>query len=295
MLTGLCLAVVVLCACSPQQPISPASFEVLSLKVSPQQVLTGAEATVTAEVANRGGLPGVFDDPLMMNGKQAAMREVTVQPGSSKAITYQVSANKSGKYALQLGGITANLVVTAMVPKDMELKYDSGNSDDALWAGVNGGFLQCFDPPVKPFGIKQIRICGGVYGVSWEGKVFELYILDSDMRSVIYDQQYSMAKFPVRGAYPYQPPVWVDFDVPVTNFNNKFYVYLWTNTFKHRGIEVGVDGSVTNDEHSFLAQGKPPGVVKVEPSTQYPPGIWYSNFLKMNWMIRAVGTALAPE
>lgn len=285
----------VIYGCSAPQPVAPPSFEVQSLKVSPQQVKSGEQATVTAEVANTGGLPGNFSEPLKVNGKTAFTRDITIQPGSSKTITYTITQEKSGKYAIQLDGLSATLLVTGMVQKDVELKYDNDKCEDALWAGTNGGFLVCFDPPYKPFRLKQLRICGGVYGVSWEGKTFDLYILDSDMKSVIFEQNWAMAKLPVRGAFPYQPPVWVDFNVPETNFDNKFYVYLYAGTFKHRGVHIGVDNSVVNNEHSFLAQGKPPFVTIAEPTTQYPASIWYADIQKINWMIRAVGTALVPE
>jgi hypothetical protein len=292
---SLCIILPVLCACSAPQPVMPASFTVQTLKVTPQEVLSGAEVSITAEVANTGGMPGNFDEPLLMDGKQAATKLITIQPGSSKTLTYTVKQGKTGKHTVELGGVNASFTVRGMVEKDIELKYDNDKSEDALWAGVGGGFLICFDPPTKPFGLKRVRICGGVYGVSWEGKTFDLYVLDSDMKSMTYSQTYAMAKFPVRGAFPYQPPVWVDFDVPVTNFNNKFYVYLSTNTFKHRGVHVGVDNSVENDEHSFLAQGKPPFITIVGPTTQYPATIWYADITKINWMIRAVGTSLVPE
>jgi len=80
----------------------------------------------------------------------------------------------------------------------------------------------------------------------------------------------------------------------VTTFNNKFYVYLYTSMTKHHGIQVGVDDSTVN-EHSSLAQGKPPFIVIVEPTTQYLPSIWYSDLFKLNWMIRVAGKALVPE
>jgi hypothetical protein len=291
---SLSIVFLLLYGCSAPQPMLPASFSVQTLKVSPQTVLTGTEVTVTAEVTNTGGMPGNFDEPLMVNGKQAATRVVTIQPGYSKTLTYTITQNKVGKYTVQLGDVSANLVVTGMVQRDVELKYDNDKSEDALWAGNNGGFIVRFDPPDKPFAIKKVRICGGLYGTAWEGKNFELYILDGDMKSVVYDQQYAVAKFPVKGAFPYQPPQWVDFDVPVVSFSNKFYIYLYTGMSKHHGVQVGVDDSVEN-EHSSLAQGKPPFIAIVEPTTQYPPTIWYSNITKLNWMIRVVGTALVPE
>jgi hypothetical protein len=281
-------------ACSAPQPMLPASFSVKSLTVSPQKVVAGTEVTVTAEVANTGGLPGNFDEPLMVNGKQAATKVTTIQPGSSKMLIYTITQNKTGKYTVQLEDVSANLVVTGMVERDIELKYDNDKSEDALWAGNNGGFLVRFDPPSKPFAVRRVRICGGLYGTAWEGKNFELFILDGDMKSVVSDQQYAIAKFPVKGAFPYQPPAWVDFDVPQVSFSNKFYVYLYTSMSKHHGIQVGVDDSAEN-EHSSLAQGKPPYIAIVEPTTQYPAAIWYSDITKLNWMIRVVGTALVPE
>jgi hypothetical protein len=291
---SLSLALMVLHACSSPQPVSPANFEVQSLKVSPQQVATGVDVTVTAEVANTGGLPGNFSEPVLVNDKVAASKEVTIQPGSSKVLTYTVSQNSSGKYTVKLDGLSAALLVTGTVERDVELKYDNGQCKGALWAGNNGGFLVCFDPPDKPFALKKVSICGGIYGTAWEGKSFELSILDSDMKSVVCHDSYVIAKFPVRGAFPYQPPLWVDFNLPMTTFENKFYVYLYTGMGKHHGVHIGVDNSAVN-ENSYLAQGKPPYIAIVEPTTQYPATIWYSDITKLNWMIRASGTAMVPE
>ncbi len=50
----------VLCACAQPLQEQPAAFEMVSLGVAPSQVLDGQEATVTAQVANTGGLAGNF-------------------------------------------------------------------------------------------------------------------------------------------------------------------------------------------------------------------------------------------
>jgi len=280
-------------ACASQAPITPASFEVISLQVAPSEVLEGQEITITASVTNTGGMPGNFDEPLMVNGIKASSTVITMQPGATRTLTYVTSKNKSGTYTVSLHNANAKFSVKAMVQRETELKYDNDSSKTALWAGYNGGFLIDFTPSETPFRINKVSICGGIYGVGWEGKTFELYILDSDMKSVLYNESYAIARFPVQSAFPYQPPTWVDFDIPQMNLDGKFYVYLYTSTGEHKGIQVGVDDSVFND-HSQLVQGKPPYLTAITPGNLYPPTIWYADSTKDNWMIRVVGTSLVP-
>ncbi|HTZ17744.1 MAG TPA: CARDB domain-containing protein [Dissulfurispiraceae bacterium] len=283
-----------LLACASQAPLAPASFQVTSLQVSPSEVMAGDTVTVTATVTNQGNLPGNFDEPLMVNGTAADKKVVTLQPGASKTLTYTISKYKSGPYSVVLSNATGKFSVKETVQQQTELKYDNDQSKTALWAGNNGGFLIDFTPPTPPFRINTVRICGGVYGTGWEGKTFDLYILDSDMKSVLYDQTYAIAKFPVRGAFPYMAPQWVDFDVPEMNLASKFYIYLYTSTGEHKGIHMGVDDSVFND-HSQLAQGKPPIINPISTENFYPHNIWYADSTKDNWMIRAAGTVLAAH
>ena len=252
---------------------------------------------MTAEVANEGGMPGNFNEPLIVNSRKDTPQVTTIQPGYSRSLTYKVVENVSGKYTVKLGSRSTEFTVSGMVKREVELKYDNDKCRDALWAGNNGGFLIRFNPAQKPFSLNKVSIRGGIYGVGWEGKSFRVIVLDSDMKSVISDESYVCAKFPVKSAYPYAPPDWVDFNVPAATFEDKFYVYLYTGYTgmgKHRGVQIGVDDSVFN-ENSYLAQGNPPNVSIVEPTSQYPAGIWYADITKLNWMVRAYGTALVPE
>lgn len=283
-----------LVACTSQTPIAPAAFEVLSLRVTPSEAAEGQELTVTAQVTNTGGMPGNFDEPLLINGIQASSKVIPLQPGAAKTATYTISMNKPGTFNASLFNTSAKFSIKAMVQRDAELKYDTGESRTALWAGYNGGFLISFIPQNPPFRLNKVRICGGVYGVGWEGKTFELWVLDSDMKSVLFDQVYAIAKFPVRGAFPYQPPAWVDFDITPISLDGKFYVYLYTSTGEHKGIHVGVDDKPFN-EHSDLAQGKPPYITVISPGNLYTPSIWYADSTKDNWMIRVAGTSLVPD
>jgi hypothetical protein len=287
------IAAVSLLACAAQTPLTPASFEVISLKVSPSEVLEGQEVTVTASVVNNGNMPGNFDEPLTVNGEQAPAKAVTIQPGATRTVTYTISRSKSGTYSVSLYNANVKFNVDAMTEQETELKYDNDRPRTVLWANNNGGFLIDFTPPNPPFRINKVRICGGIYGQGWDGKTFDLDILDSDMKSVLYNQTYNIAKFPVHGTFPYQPPTWVDFNIPPITMDGKFYVYLYTSMVEHKGVHVGVDDSVFND-HSQLAQGKPPAIVPIAPGNIYPPNIWYADSTKDNWMIRTVGTSLMP-
>lgn len=282
----------VLYACAQQPQEQPAAFEVVSLGVVPSQVLAGQEATVTAQVNNTGGQASNYNAALTMNGEQVASRAITIMPGKIGKLSFTVSRDKAGVYKIQLGGASATLTIKAVEERDVELKYDNGTSQDALWAGNNNGFLISFTPPAKPFILKKVSICAGIYGVAWEGKTFELSVLDP-FYTPLYRQVYAIAKFPVKGAFPYHPPSWVDFDITPLNLENDFLVYLFTGTGMHKGIHVGVDDSVTN-EHSDLASGHPPNLSIVSIDTFYNSTFWYSDRSKVNWMIRATGSARMP-
>lgn len=284
--------VAVLCSCAQPLQELPATFEIVSLGVAPSRVMAGEEAVVTAQVANTGGLAGNFKAELTMNGEPAASRVIMILPGKIGRLSFTVSPDKPGTYKIQLGSAGATLTVGAVEEREVELKYDSGVSRDALWAGYNNGFLISFTPPAKPFILKKVSVCAGIYGVAWEGKTFDLYILDT-FNTPLFSQTYAIAKIPVKGAFPYRPPSWVDFDIPPFNIENDFMVYFFTGTGMHKGIQVGVDDSVTN-EHSDLASGRPPNMAPVAIDTFYNSTFWYSDRSKVNWMIRASGSARMP-
>ena len=286
------LPVLICLACSQQPQAQPASFQVVSLGVTPAQVQVDEEATVVAQVTNTGRLAGNYTAELSMNGENVDSKTVTIQPEKIARITFTISRDKPGTYEIRLESASTTLTVTAMEERDVELKYDSGISQTSLWAGNNNGFLISFSPPAKPFILKKVSICGAIYGVSWEGKTFELSILDQ-FYTPYYKQLYAIARFPVRGAFPYQEPPWVDFDIPPTRLENDFLVYLFTGTGMHKGIQVGVDDSVTN-VHSDLASGRPPNMAVVEIDNFYTSTAWYKDRSKVNWMIRATGSARMP-
>jgi len=286
------LPVLICLACSQQPQAQPASFQIVSLGVTPEQVQVDEEATVIAQVTNTGSLAGNYTAELSMNGENVDSKTVTIQPEKIARITFIISRDKPGTYEIRLESASTTLSVTAMEERDVELKYDSGISQTSLWAGNNNGFLISFSPPAKPFILKKVSICGAIYGVSWEGKTFELSVLDQ-FYTPYYKQLYAIARFPVRGAFPYQEPPWVDFDIPPTRLENDFLVYLFTGTGMHKGIQVGVDDSVTN-VHSDLASGRPPNMAVVEIDNFYTSTAWYKDRSKVNWMIRATGSARMP-
>jgi hypothetical protein len=290
-----CLATVIaatLLACAQQPQVAPASFQVVSLGVTPAGVLSGEDATVVAQVANTGGLAGNYTALLTINGGQVAEKTLTILPEKIARLTFTISRDDPGAYKIRLGSAAATLTVKGVEEREVELKYDSGVAEETLWAGYNNGFLISFTPPAKPFLLNKVSVCCGIYGVAWEGKTFDLYVLDS-FNTPLFSETYAIAKIPVKGAFPYRPPSWVDFDIPPLNIENDFQVYFFTGTGMHKGIQVGVDNSVTN-EHSDLAGGRPPNLAPVAIDTFYNSTFWYSDRAKVNWMIRVSGNARMP-
>jgi hypothetical protein len=171
------------------------------------------------------------------------------------------------------------------ITKEFELKYDDGSARDSIsfW---KGGHIVEFYPPSTPFTINSIRIAGVLSpkATDIEGRTFDLQILDNDLK-VIYSETYPYNKFP-------NDTVWVDFEVPDTKVNDKFYVHIYTESPRY-GLHIGADDSVVN-KHSDVTIRNQSGEVSILAAWPYG-GFWGEDKEKINWMIRVVGTAIVEQ
>lgn len=93
--------------------LAPAAFSVTGVTVSPSEVETGVEATVTASVENTGDLSGTYTAELKVNGATEDTEDVTVGAGESKTVTFKVTKDEAGTYTIDVGGMTATFTVTS--------------------------------------------------------------------------------------------------------------------------------------------------------------------------------------
>lgn len=314
-----CIAVVMLASCSPAAvkeeaaippveeeevapstkptpPIpEPAKFEVISLDIKPPEATAGQTVSITAVVENTGDSEGTYNVILTVESVTIEAKEVTITPGSSKEVTFSLVKDIPGTYEIVIGGLSSTLTVKEkivvkkkLVAKEIELKYDDGEVDDGVFLSAGGGgYLIGFSPPDIPFTLKKIRIFGKLTGSGWEGKSFEV-----ELRTKIGGKFYSTT-CPVT-MFPVEVPAWVEIEIPDIDIpTQKFAVHVYTGTGLNKGIALGVDNSVTNENSERTIRTEEGETQKLfywpYKSKRHP---WVEDKSNVNWMIRVVGTIM---
>jgi len=147
--------------------------------------------------------------------------------------------------------------------------------------------------------LRKIRVFGLNLDSGSKEKAFDVQIWDKNQK-VLYRQAYPIDKFPLGSIQPW--PVmklalkWVELEVPSIQVSGKFYVYIWTGAPVFQGIHIGADNSVKN-LHSTAVVPSDGSYKEAEP---WPlicpdPTHWWHDKSKVNWMIRVIGTTMAPE
>jgi len=69
-------------------------------------IRVGRSVTVTANVANDGGQAGSYLANLWINGQTQDTAEISLGPGQSHRIVFNVLDNEPGHYLVEVGGLT---------------------------------------------------------------------------------------------------------------------------------------------------------------------------------------------
>jgi hypothetical protein len=277
LLGSICLILVsttlLLPACAEKEE---AAFEVISLNVEPTEVTAGETVSITAEVSNTGGSEGTYAAVLTVDGATVETKQVTLAAGASQTVTFSLAKDNPGTYEIGVDGLTSSLTVEPkLVAKEVELKYDDDTSDGVASAG-GYGFRVHFSPPVTPFTITEIKIFASLYGSGYEEQQTEVDILNQDLTPLFYIQK-PAAEFSFMAT-------WVPFEVPSVVVNNDFYVVFLTNSRAYGGVYIYYDSSTTNQHSEYILS-----------SGEITPWVWGFPKDTTNWMIRVVGTYMAPE
>jgi hypothetical protein len=269
------------CGAPPKTPA--ATFEVVSLDVTPSEAIIGQEVTISAKIANIGKVQGTYTAVLIVNKVEAARKDVTIPLEATQLVTFQLKKDTGGNYAIELGGLSKNLTVRKLASKEVELKYDDGIARDSI--SSCGGYLVDFTPPALPFTLKKVSIFGAIRGEQ-KAENFEVEVWDKDAKVL------TSIKLPVT-KFATEKPSWIEVELPNLEIKGKFFVHVYTGTCRMEGIHVGADDSVKN-EHSTCTIRR--GGVTTESSWAwlYPSDRWFADKSKVNWMIRVVGTVMVP-
>lgn len=95
----------------PTGCVKRAEFEVGSLDISPDVVVSGEPTTVIADVENIAEVEGTYSANLTIDGAVVETQEVTVAAGAKETVTFQVVKEASGTYQVGIAELTGTLTV----------------------------------------------------------------------------------------------------------------------------------------------------------------------------------------
>lgn len=94
-------------------------FQVENLSLSSSKVAQGEPITAEVEIANVGDAKGTHEVKLELEGEIFATREVTLGPGESRTVSFDIVKQKRGTYSLDIGDLSKTLKV--LEPAEFEV------------------------------------------------------------------------------------------------------------------------------------------------------------------------------
>jgi len=92
-------------------PPAFAAFAISTLLIIPTEVDIGETVNVIILLANTGGQSGSYEVTLKINGVIEATKSVTVDPGTSKPISFTTIKNTAGTYSVEVEALTGSFTV----------------------------------------------------------------------------------------------------------------------------------------------------------------------------------------
>jgi len=100
-------------------PIPPAEISLGDLAINPPVVNPGGKVTISVIVTNIGGMVGSYE--VILGGDFVAAKTVTLEPGESKAVTFEVTPTELGVYSVSVDGLTGSFSVVEVPVVDIRI------------------------------------------------------------------------------------------------------------------------------------------------------------------------------
>jgi hypothetical protein len=94
----------------------PASFDIRSLSISPQEAEIGEEVTISVDIFNTGDAPGTYEVALNIGDAAVDSEEVTLDGGTSQMVTFIVSRDIAATYSVGISSLSGSFVVSPAPP-----------------------------------------------------------------------------------------------------------------------------------------------------------------------------------
>jgi hypothetical protein len=92
-------------------PLVPANFSVSNLVIAPERAKQGEKITISAMVTNNGEVAGNYSLVLKLKGAVETTEEISLGPGESQSVTFNITKNTPGFYNVELEGLTGRFVI----------------------------------------------------------------------------------------------------------------------------------------------------------------------------------------
>jgi len=97
------------------------SYEVVSLNMTPTTIATGEKTTIKVEVRNINSEADTYNIPLMVNGVADSRKSVTLAPGQTELLIFELTRSFAGIYKISVGDKESTLTVQKPSPPDFRL------------------------------------------------------------------------------------------------------------------------------------------------------------------------------
>ena len=91
--------------------VKAAAFTSSRLSISPSEVYIGETVTISVVIANTGDGAGSYGVSLKINGKVEATKEITLNAGASKEVTFTAAKDVAGSYSVEVDGLSGSFAV----------------------------------------------------------------------------------------------------------------------------------------------------------------------------------------
>jgi len=93
-----------------------AAFKVSGLIISPKEVQVGFPVTISCTVENIGTESGSKTIECKIGGEVVATREVTLAPGASEVVSFEVTPSEAKSYSVSANGLYGSFKATEVIP-----------------------------------------------------------------------------------------------------------------------------------------------------------------------------------
>jgi hypothetical protein len=232
---------------------NPAEFEVGPITLEPPVVMVGDTVALEATVNNSGDLAGTYAAVLLVDGQEAARKDITVEPGSSQNISFQLSQTTAGSHQLAIGN--SSIVLTAYIWNPQTIKYDESDGVGmGIYVSGDNGHIIHFTPPNKAFKIQKIKIFGMAKNATIFSKnIVTVRIWNKEANNLLWNQDFPWPLF--LGAD------WHEIKVPDIRVNDDFQVELVTYSDPAGGDPIDFDELLQFAVPPSLIIGKVPSLI----------------------------------